>query len=118
MKRKNFLSQKSFSSLLFLAFVELAEFVANIASPIPVIGQVGIGLASILGFVITLLFQIYIYMKGVKKLWPLMGNIIDAIPLLSILPTKLGVWIAVVLVSNNKMLSKAVDKVPGKGMKK
>jgi len=101
MDKKKFSTGETVFVGLILATVDLAEFIATFASPIPGFGQVlAIGV-SVVGVCVILLFYLFLYMKGVKNVWTLVGGFLDAVPLLNSIPTKTIMWGIVVFLNNN-----------------
>lgn len=85
-------------------------FLANLAAPIPVIGEVTEVIGVFIGFLTTVSLQFYLFLKGVKNLWVLVGGIVDSLPIANILPTLTIGWLILLLMENGVFLKKVVGK--------
>lgn len=98
----------------FILLADLFEFLSTLISPVPVVGQVALGLSWFIGLIVFGLVQFYLFMKGVRNLWFLAGGLVDQIPIVGGFPTKTATWIAVILMVNNPKVQKAASVATGK----
>lgn len=86
--------------LMISGFVDLLEVFVALISPIPIIGQ--LALLGMLFVDATTLFviQFWLRMKGVRQMTTLIGNLIEFIPYIDILPIRTATLIATIYITN------------------
>lgn len=93
--------------------VDLFEVFSNLMFIVPVIGQVLVLVNLFIGFVILAVIQFWLIMKGGigfgKQATVLVGNLIELIPFLNILPIRtLTLIIAIYMINNPGIAEKAI----------
>ena len=86
---------------------EFFEFLSNLSIPIPVIGQVAYGITAFLGWVISGILFLYLFLKGVKGIYLAAEGVVgllNGIPIVAALPMVLVTWIVVYVLTNNPKL--------------
>lgn len=98
----------------FILLADLFEFLSTLISPVPVVGQVALGLSWFIGLIVFGLVQFYLFMKGIRNLWFLAGGLVDQIPIVGGFPAKTATWIVVIFMVNNPKVQKAASVATGK----
>lgn len=96
--------------ILIVVLYEIFEVVAGLGTSLPIIGPALI-LVNFLGdWIIWLIIQFWLIMKGEKGLWFLAGSAAEMIPLIDILPIRTITLLITILMA--KALERSAEEEP------
>lgn len=98
--------------LMIVIPFDALEVVADLISPIPIIGQIALVVMHFGDWIILFIIQFWLIMRGLKGIWALTTNLLEFIPYVDILPLRtLGIIITIILA--NRPEAAAAAKIAG-----
>lgn len=92
--------------MLIVVPFDILEVVADLISPIPIIGQIALVVMHFGDWIVLFIVQFWLIMKGLKGLWALAGNLLEFIPYVDIMPLRTLGLIATIILANRPETAK------------
>ena len=104
--------------LLIVSGAYLFGVVSDLSGPIPVVGQVLIGISELIDFISLAITQLWLIMKGgimaSRQLTVLAGNLAEFIPIVNLLPINIATLIIAIYLINNPKVEQVASLAKGK----